>query len=203
MTALGDLVSVSAGMALVGRASGASPGPWRLSVVESGDIEDDRLRPRTGALRSIDVAQSAWSEKQLLRPFDLLVTARSRSVKVALVPANTTRTVASATLLVLRAADPASGLPHFLWYFLTSTRGRALVEGQVRQGVTIPTLSAAALRTVPVPLPSDVQLRRFPQLVDAAVAARDAALHAATLRDGTIRDAIIASLTPREERTGP
>lgn len=188
---------------MVGRGSGARPGPWRLTLVESADIESDQLQPRGGTLRSVAVEQTAWTEKQLLRPFDVLVTARSRSPKVALVPADTTRTVASATLLVLRAADPSSGLPHYLWYFLTSTRGRALVEGQIRQGVTIPTLSAAALRTVPVPLPSDVQLRRFPQLVQASVAARDAALRAGTLREETIRDAIIASLTPREERTGP
>lgn len=199
---LGDLVAITPGMGLVGRASGARVGPWRLSVVESADIEDDRLRPPSDGLRTIEVQRTAWTEKLLLRPFDILVTARSRRVKAALVPPETTRTVASATLLVLRPPDPPTGLAHYLWYFLTSTRGRALVEGQITQGVTIPTLSAAALRTIPVPVPDAERLRAFPQLVQASVAAHDAALHAARIRQDSVRDAIITSLATGAHEEG-
>ena len=52
-------------------------------------------------------------------------TARSHAVKVALVPPDVFRTVAAATLLVVRTPDPGTGLAHFLWYYLSSGRGRA------------------------------------------------------------------------------
>lgn len=200
---LGDLANVAPGMGAIGRSPAARPGPWELSVVESADIESDRIVTSSQDLRTIQVLQSSWTERQLLRPFDILVTARSRKVKAALVPAHTTRTVAAATLLVVRVAEPSSGLAHYLWYFLTSARGRALVEGQVRQGVTIPTLSASALAAIPLPLPDAAMLRGFPRLVDAAVAAHDAALEAARIRHDTIRDAIVEKigLSASEEGT--
>ncbi len=197
-----DLATVTPGMGLLGRASGARPGPWRLSIVESADIEDDRLVARSGELRTVDVVQNAWTERQLLRPFDILVTARSRKVKAALVPADTARTVASATLLVVRVADPLSGLAHYLWYFLTSTRGRALVEAQITQGVTIPTLSGGALADVPVPLPDAATLRGFPRFVEATISAHDAAVSAARIRRDIIRDAVIGDIATGHAREG-
>jgi hypothetical protein len=191
---LGDLTAISPGMNLVGRGSGARQGPWRLSVVESADIEDDRLATPSDALRTVDVLQSAWTERQLLKPFDILVTARSRRVKVALVPADAARTVASATLLVVRVPDPSAGLAHFLWYYLTSARGRALVEGQITQGVTIPTLSAGALASIPVPIPGATVLRAFPRLVEATLTAHAAALTAARIRRDIVREAIVGDI---------
>lgn len=181
-------------MGPIGRSPTARPGPWELRVVDSADIEGDRLATPPERLRTIHVLQNAWTERQLLKPFDVLVTARSRKVKAALVPGYTTRTVAAATLLVVRVPDPSSGLAHFLWYFLTSARGRALVEAQVRQGVTIPTLSATALAAVPMRIPDGTTLRTFPRLVDAAAAALDTALDAARIRHDTIRDAIVARI---------
>lgn len=191
---LGDLAAVSPGMNLIGRGSGARQGPWRLSVVESADIEDDRLTAAPDSLRTLDVVQNAWTERQLLKPFDILVTARSRRVKAALVPAAATRTVASSTLLVVRVPDPSTGLAHFLWYYLTSARGRALVEGQITQGVTIPTLSAGALAGIPVPIPDATLLRALPRLVEATLEAHAAAVTAARIRRDTIRDAVIGHI---------
>lgn len=188
---LGDLATIAPGMNLVGRGSGARQGPWQLSVVESADIEDDRLsKPK----RSVSVLQTAWTERQLLKPFDILVTARSRRVKAALVPAETTRTVASGTLLVLRVGDPSSGLAHFLWYYLTSVRGRAVVESKITQGVTIPTLSASALGSIPVPLPDARRLRAFPDLVEATLTAHETAIQAAHVRRDTVREAVISNI---------
>lgn len=181
-------------MGPIGRSPTARPGPWTLSVIDSADIDDDRIITPPEGLRTIQVLQSSWTERQLLRPFDILVTARSRKVKAALVPAHTTRTVAAATLLVVRVHEPSSGLAHYLWYFLTSARGRALVEAQVRQGVTIPTLSASALAAIPLPLPDPALLRAFPRLVEAAAAAHDAAVEAARIRHDTVRDAIVANI---------
>lgn len=191
---LGRLATVAPGMGPIGRSPTARPGPWELRVVDSADIEGDRLASSPESLRTIHVLQNAWTERQLLKPFDVVVTARSRKVKAALVPAHTTRTVAAATLLVVRTPDPSSGLAHYVWYFLTSARGRALVEAQIQQGVTIPTLSASALAAVPLPLPDAAMLRAFPALVDASTAALDTAVEAARIRYDTIRDAIVANI---------
>ncbi len=181
-------------MGTAGRASGARPGNWRLSVIESADIENDQVRPRDGRLHTVTVEQTAWAEKQLLKPYDLLVTARSRAVKLALVPPGVTRTVASATLLVVRASDVSAGLPQFLWYYLTSRRGRALVEAQIRQGVTIPTLSASGLASIEIPVPDGPHLRTLTEFVAATTTAHDAALRAARLRHEVVREAVVAAI---------
>src|SRR5690349_9204635 len=94
---LGDVASIGQGMATSGKGSGARYGNWSLNVIESGDIEADTVRME--GLRAVEVEQNAWTEKHLLRPYDVLVTARSQSVKVGLVPPQLTRTVAASTLL--------------------------------------------------------------------------------------------------------
>ena len=118
-------------------------------MVESSDIADDHLR--TGCLRAISIERNARTEKHLLRPYDLLITARSRAVKVALVPPATSRTVAASTLLVVRTHEPERGVAHFLWYYLTSRRGRSAVSARIRLGALIPSLPASALADVDVP----------------------------------------------------
>lgn len=194
---LSQLADVALGAAAGRRSAVARPGPWQLCVVDSADIVDDRLAAGPDLLRTIEVARTAWTEKRLLRPFDLLVTARSQSVKVALVPPDVTRTVAAATLLIIRTPDPGSGLAHYLWYYLTSRRGRTDLEGRITQGMTIPTLSARALGEVPVPLPPAWELAAFARLVEAAETADRAALDAARIRRDTIRDAVIGRVAAK------
>ena len=193
MPTLGECAEVLQGIA-AGRRSAARPGPWELAVIDSSDITDDRLATPRDDLRRLSVAQTSWTEKRLLRPLDLLVTARSQRVKIALVPGDVARTVAASTLLVVRAADPGSGLAHYLWYYLTSRRGRAELEGRITRGMTIPTLSARALAGLPVPVPERRRLATFPGLVEAAGDADRAALDAARIRRDTIRDAVIGRL---------
>lgn len=199
---LRDLANISQGIATSGKGAGARPGDWRLFVVESGDIEDDGLR--TSALRTIDIPQNVRTEKHLLRPYDVLVTARSQSVKVALVPPAVTRTVAASTLLVVRAHAPEAGMAHFLWYYLTSTRGRMALERQVHIGASIPSLSASAVAEIEIPLPPRPELHRFAKLVKESEQAYEASLEAARLRREALRDAIIEQVardpTDEEER---
>jgi len=183
------------GMAMAGRAAGARPGDWGLHVVESADIVDDRLC--LDGLREIEVQQDVRSEAHLLRPFDILVTARSQAVKVAMVPPQVTRTVAAATLLVVRVPDPGAGLAHFLWYYLTSTRGRAEVAARLT-ATSLPTLSAKALGDVPLVAPPPGELRRLVGLIEASQAAYDAALDAARIRHEVLRDAIVTGIATQQ-----
>ncbi len=148
-------------------------------------------------LRSVEVDRYVRTEAHLLRPFDLLVTARSPAVKVALVPAGVTPTVAAVTLLVVRTPDPGTGLAHFLWYYLSSGRGRAAIASRLT-ATSLPTLSARALSQVPVPKPPpDDELSRLAELIEAAEESRTAAIEAVRVRHDVLRDAIIAEILAR------
>lgn len=178
-------------MALAGRAAGARPGDWPLRVVESSDVVDDRVSLQ--GLREIEVLRDGRSEAHLLRPFDILVTARSQAIKVALVPPEVSRTVASSTLLVVRTPDPGSGLSHYLWYYLTSTRGRAEMASRLT-ATALPTLSAKALGDVPTAIPPLAELRRLVDVIETSEATHAAAFEAARIRHHVLRDAIIAAV---------
>lgn len=199
MGSLSDLVEIRQGMAMAGRAAGARPGDWVIRVIESSDIVEDHID--VDGLHETGIRRDARSEGHLLRPFDVLVTARSQSVKVALVPPEITRTVASSTLLVLRSPNPGSGLPHYLWYYLTSTRGRAELATRLT-ATSLPTLSAKALGGVSLSVPPAAELRRLVDLIEAAEASRAAALEAARIRHDVVRDAIIGAIAaPLASRT--
>lgn len=192
---LARIADVSQGLSLSGHAAGARPGDWVVTAVESGDIQDDLL-PTTN-LRIIAIEQNARTEKHLLRPHDLLVTARSTTVKVALVPPALSRTVALSTLLVVRPRAPETGMSHYLWYFLTSSYGRGQVEARLSTTSTIASLTARNLGEVPVPPPPDRELHALAKLVQASETAYVAGLKAAQLRRGLVRDHIIHSLHGR------
>ena len=191
MARLAALAEIRQGMAMAGRAAGARPGDWPIRVIESADIIEDRVD--LDGLGEIKVKRDTWSERHLLRPFDILVTARSQSVKVALIPPAVSRTVASSTLLVLRSPDQGSGMAHFLSYYLTSTSGRAEVAARLT-ATSLPALSAKALGDVPVMAPPATELRRLADLIETAAVARAAAFEAVRVRHDVLRDAIIAAI---------
>ena len=192
---LAALADIRLGMMMAGRSAGARPGDWELQVVESADIVEGRLS--LDGLRSVEVEQNVRTQAHLLQPFDVLVTARSQAVKVALVPPGIARTVAAATLLVVRASDPGTGLAHFLWYYLASEQGRATIAARLT-ATSLPTLSARALGQVPVPKPPpDDQLSRLAEFIDAAEESRTSALEAVRLRHDVLRDAIIAEIAAK------
>ena len=111
-------------------------------------------------LQEIGVVQGVRTERHLLRPYDVLVTARSGTIHVALVPPDVSRTVAGITLLVVRPKRPESGMGHWLWYFLTSSYGRAqLVQAHERHVHYHITFRKEPGREVQMPIPSDRDLR--------------------------------------------
>ena len=193
---LAALADVRLGMVTVGRSAGARPGDWELQVVESADIVEDRLSLE--ALRSVEVERYVRTEAHLLQPYDVLVTARSQAVKVALVPGGVTRTVAAATLLVVRTPDPGTGLAHFLWYYLSSGRGRAAIAARLT-ATSLPTLSVTALGDVPVPALPSAELSRLADLIEATEVSRNATIEAGRVRHDVLRDAIIAEAVARED----
>lgn len=197
MTTVADIADVRQGMGTAGRAVGSRPGDWLIRVVESANILDDHLCMR--GLSQIEVKRDHRSEAHLLEPHDILVTARSPAVKVALVPAGVNRTVASSTLLVMRTTDAGNGLAHFLWYYLTSTYGRAEVASRFT-ATSLPTLSARALGDVPIVVPDPDELRRLADLIEATEASREAAMEAVRVRHDVLRDSIMGAVAVPESR---
>lgn len=151
-------------------------------------------------LRTLEIEANARTEKHLLRPYDVLLTARSTSIKAALVPPSVSRTVAGATLLVVRAEQPELGVGHFLWYYFTSGPGRAQLASRLVASSTLSSLSARAVAEVSVPLPEPLHLHRLASLIDESERAYAAAIEAARLRRDSLRDAIISTLSATEER---
>ena len=192
-----DIAEVTQGLARVGRGAGARPGDWHLRMVESGDIPDDGWLDLSG-LREVGVVQSMRTERHLLRRYDVLVTARSASLQVALVPPQVSRTVAGITLLVVRPRDPKSGMGHWLWYFLSSAHGKSQIYRRLTVNATVTSLSAANLSKVQVPVPSPRELELIARLVESSETAYETAIEAAMLRRSVLRDAIIAEIARNE-----
>ena len=193
MPYINEIAYVFQGLARSGRGAGIRHGEWAVRLVESGDIhEDGWLNIRN--LRGIDLVRSRRTERHLLRPFDILITARAGSVQLALVPPQVSLTVAGVTLLVIQAKEPESGMGHYLWYFLTSAFGRSQLVKRLTVNATITSLSASAVGEVEVPMPSPRELDQVARLVEASEEAYASAVQAARLRRETVRDSVIQQL---------
>ena len=164
-----------------------------MSIVESGDVNDDGWLDLDG-LRQVSVARGGRTERHLLRPYDVLVTARAGSTRVVLVPPSVSRTVAGATLLVVRPIDPGSGMGHYLWYYLTSSHGIAALEARVTTSATMRALSVRDLGEIGIPIPLPQELDQVATLVEASEEAFLTAMEAVRLRRATIRDSVIGEI---------
>ena len=199
MTPIEALADVYQGLARAGRGAGARAGDWKLRIVESSNLHDDGWLD-IGSLREIGVAQGVRTERHLLRPFDVLVTARSGSVQVALVPPGVSRSVAGITLLVTRPKEPETGMGHWLWYFLTSASGREQLARRVTVTATLRSLSAKSLGEIEVPVPSPRELDAVARLVEASESAYNSAVEAARLRRETLRDSMVHEIGRGSQR---
>ena len=174
-------------------------GQWLLQLAESGDIQEDGWLSLEG-LREVELIQSSHPMRHLLQPFDILVTARTGSVQLALVPPDVFETVAGVTLLVVRARDPEAGMAHYLWYYLTSSFGRRELVKRLTVNATITSLSASAVGEIQVSLPIPMELKTVANLVEASEQAYTSAVEAARLRRDTVRDAVIGDIASGKYR---
>jgi hypothetical protein len=190
ITRVGEVARVSPGLVTSGRGAGAKAGSWRISVVSGANIQDDSLDLESAEM--ILVEQNASTEKHILQPHDVVVTARSTVVKAALVPASVSRTVANANLLVVRPNVPEAGL--YLWWFFTSAYGRQLLESSMVPGATLMSLPASTLLDLEVPWPADAELFRLADLIEVSEQAYTAAREATAIRRNVIRDGVVNAI---------
>jgi hypothetical protein len=172
-----------------GQGAGARAGGWLVQEVSLRNIEGDRID--LGSLSTIAIEFNRRTEKHLLKPYDVLVTARSTVVKAALVPASLTPAVANSTLSVVRPREPEMGA--FLWWFFTSRYGRAQLHARM-VGSTVMLLRAGALHDIEVPVPERAKLNRIADLVETSEQAYEAAICVAEIRHKTVRDHLVEDL---------
>lgn len=189
------IADVNQGMANFGGRPGMIPGIETYHLVESSDLRDAGWINLDG-LKEIQIHHGATIERHLLRPYDVLVTARAGTVQVGMVPPGVSRTVASVTLLVVRPHDRDRGMGHYIWYFLRSAWGQAQLKRRVTISSTMTMLSASNLGEVELLIPSPQQLDRIATLVEASEAAYSWAVEAARLRRDAVGDSIIGALDP-------
>ena len=199
MVKVRDMAHLYQGLARAGRGAGARHGDWMLRIVESSNLHDDGWLKLDG-LQEIGVREGVRTERHLLRPFDVLVTARSGSIQVALVPPGVYRTVAGVTLLVVRPLHPELGMGHWLWYYLSSAHGRAQLARRMTVTATLRSLSARSLGEIDVPLPPARDLDFVARLVEASESAYAQSIRAARMRREVLRDAIIKKLGHTQTR---
>lgn len=197
MPLLRNISSISQGLSLAGHGAGARRGDWALKVVESRNVGEAGL-VSVEELRRVSVDWNSRSERHLLRPYDVLVTARAGSIEAALVRPDVSRMVAGITLLVVRANDPGTGMGHWIWYFLTSKFGRAEMNRRLVVTATLRVLSASSLGEIEVPVPRLPELERLARLVETSEAAYQSALDAAKLRRDTLKDSLIQEVIDRD-----
>ena len=196
MACVAELADVYQGLARAGRGAGSRRGEWILQMVESGDLHEDGWLESDG-LRQVGVVRNSRIERHLLRPFDVLVTARAGTLQTALVPPGVSRTVAGITLLVVRSKSPESGMGHWLWYFLASSHGRTQLTKRLVVSATVTTLSARSLGEVEIPVPTSRQLDVVARLVETSEQAYSLAVEAARLRREALRDSVIHEIGRR------
>lgn len=195
LTPLSQLATVAQGLVTSGQGAGARPGDWEVQEVSLRNVEGDRID--LTSLSTIAIAFNRRTEKHLLRPYDVLVTARSTVVKAALVPPALTPAVANSTLAVVRPREPEMGM--FLWWFFTSRYGRAQLQARM-VGSTIMLLRAGALGDIDVPLPERRALHRLAELIETSEQAYAAAIRAAEIRRETLRDYLVEDLLRKGEK---
>jgi hypothetical protein len=188
LATLGNVAQVRQGLATSGRAAGAREGDWELRVVSVGNLVDEAIA--VDDLHRDTFARTWRVEEHLLRPDDVLVSARTTIFKAALVPPGLDRAVANATLLVVRPDDEWVGLGPYLWAYLNSTAGRSEAEARMMGTTALRTLTASTLAELPVPLPPPADLRPLSALLETCERAYNAEIAAARLRRQLVRDLV-------------
>lgn len=189
LVSLAELAAISQGLVTSGHGAGARAGGWVVQEVSLRNIEGDRID--LTSLSTIAIESNRRTEKHLLKPYDVLVTARSTIVKAALVPPSLTPAVANSTLSVVRPREPEMGA--FLWWFFTSRYGRTQLHARM-VGSTVMLLRAGALEGIEVPVPERRELHRIADLIETSERAYEAAIRAAEIRHETIRDYLVEDL---------
>lgn len=127
---------------------------------------------------------------------DLLLSARSTSLKTAIVPAELDGCVINATLIGVRCLPNL--LPRLLIAWLDGPEGQAALQAVSQSGTLQMNITVAGLSRILVPVPPMETQRQLVQLLDAADEAHLAAVQAAKDRHQLATQIVAERLTQKE-----
>lgn len=134
-------------------------------------------------------------DRYRVQPGDVLVSSRSTTLRVGVVPPDIHSVPINSTLLGVRCSPDL--LPELLAAYLRHPAGAAHLSAASQSGTVQMNLTASTLGNIPVPvLPIDEQ-HELARLLASADAAHDHAVAAAELRRQVAHDIVIASMTGR------
>lgn len=156
-----------------------------VGSIEGGGVEASLSLPA-------ELSVQATPRYQVLAG-DLLLSARSTSLKVAIVPPELDGAVIASTLLGVRSRPRLA--PAVLAAYLLSSEGQAALEATCQSGSVQMNLTASALAKLEVPVPSPAEQEELVELL----AASDAAYHTA-LAVAESRRQVVAQLVSNKLR---
>jgi Type I restriction modification DNA specificity domain len=191
---LGELAEVQMGYPFRSRLEHDPEGD--VTVIQMKDIDDANLLHAEEAIR---VALPKGKTHHLLRAGDLLFRSRGRSNGAAQVLDGISPAVLAAPMLLIR---PHKVLPAYLCWYINTPTTQAQLATQA-EGTSVRMISAEALKSLEVPLPSVATQRSIVQA--AALAEQEQTLLAriATLRQRMTTHTLMKLAQPSSERPIP
>jgi hypothetical protein len=188
---LGELAEVQMGYPFRSRLEHDPEGD--VTVIQMKDIDDANLLHAEEAIR---VALPKGKTHHLLRAGDLLFRSRGRSNGAAQVLDGISPAVLAAPMLLIR---PHKVLPAYLCWYINTPTTQAQLATQA-EGTSVRMISAEALKSLEVPLPSLATQRSIVQA--AALAEQEQTLLAriATLRQHLTTHMLMKLVQPSSER---
>lgn len=151
---LGELAEVQMGYPFRSRLERDPQGD--VAVIQMKDIDDTNLLRTEQTAR---VVLPKGKTRHLLRPGDLLFRSRGLSNGAALVPDSIGTAVLAAPMLLIR---PRKVLPAYLCWYINTPATQAQLAA-LAEGTSVQMISAEALKTLDVPLPSPAIQERIVQ----------------------------------------
>lgn len=186
---LGKIADITIGMAIAGEEA-TGPGQPVLTVrcLTDGRIDPSQITRFCPGNRPVD--------QYRLQTGDVLLPARSTSLKMAIVPPEWDGAIINATLIRIRCGDRLD--PRLLVAYMSHPSGRAEVEACSQSGTLQLNLTVRSLRSLEIPLPPIEEQARLVELMEAADDAYRSAVDAAQRRHRSANEVVLNIMTGRQ-----
>jgi hypothetical protein len=165
----------------------------RVAILQVKDVTDG-LVERRADLHEVDFDDDPKHDRALLRPGDVIVTARGTLLKSALVTETHAGVLPTSNLIVVRPT-PSVILPELVLAVLRHPRTQAALANEV-MGAAVPTLRVPSVARVRLVIPALDQQRDLARLTALGEAQYEAAVQAARLRRKLASEIVMQKLEP-------
>ena len=184
-----------------------------LAAKQSEPRESERSSPvltvraltDAGSIDPVEIMHADFGHRPLdkyrVEPGDVLLAARSTSLKAAIVPPQLKGAVINATIIAIRCLEKME--PRLLAAYLGGSFGEALLRFICPSGTNQMNLTVTSLQVISVPVPPKDEQLKLVAMLEAADEAHHAATEAARLRRRLVREIVVKGMlgqTPQPDR---